>query len=67
MIVELNKEGDELLAEAQKLDATKATQDVIAEALREYIQYRRQQRIISLFGTVEYDDDYDYKEQRRQP
>ena len=34
-------------------------------ALTEYVQRRQQQRIIDLFGTIEYDEDYDYKRDRR--
>ena len=30
----------------------------------EYIQRRRQLDILELFGTIEYDDKYDYKKQR---
>jgi hypothetical protein len=30
----------------------------------EYIQHRRQLEIVDLFGTVPFDDDYDYKKQR---
>ena len=40
------------------------TRDV-TEALEEYIQRRRQMQITELFGAVEYDEGYDYKEQRR--
>ncbi|WP_220452261.1 type II toxin-antitoxin system VapB family antitoxin [Calidithermus roseus] len=38
---------------------------VVEQALREYVQRRKQLKIVELFGTIEYDDDYDYKEQRR--
>ncbi|TAE61617.1 MAG: hypothetical protein EAZ76_02845 [Nostocales cyanobacterium] len=37
---------------------------VIAEALKQYIQMRKQQEIIELFGTIEYEEDYDYQQQR---
>lgn len=37
----------------------------VSQALMEYIQRRRQLDILDLFGTVEYDDDYDYKKQRK--
>jgi hypothetical protein len=30
-----------------------------------YIQRRKQQRILSLFGTIDYDENYDYKRERR--
>lgn len=28
-------------------------------------QRRKQLKILELFGTIEYDDDYDYKQQRQ--
>jgi hypothetical protein len=37
----------------------------VTEALQEYIQRRQQARITELFGTIEFDPSYDYKEQRR--
>jgi len=33
--------------------------------LDEYVRRRKQQEIISLFGTIDYDQDYDYKRARR--
>ncbi|MHB0981624.1 MAG: type II toxin-antitoxin system VapB family antitoxin [Thermoleophilia bacterium] len=36
----------------------------VTEALKEYIQRRRQIEITSLFGKVDYDRDYDYKKTR---
>lgn len=36
----------------------------VSQALMEYIQRRRQLDVLELFGTVEYDDKYDYKKQR---
>ncbi|MDO9309176.1 MAG: type II toxin-antitoxin system VapB family antitoxin, partial [Deltaproteobacteria bacterium] len=37
----------------------------VSQALLEYIQRRRQLDVLELFGTVEYDSDYDYKQQRK--
>lgn len=37
---------------------------VIEEALREYVKRRKQLRIIDYFGSIEYEDDFDYKVQR---
>ena len=34
-------------------------------ALDEYIRRRKQQEILPLFGTMDYDEDYDYKGERR--
>jgi Arc/MetJ family transcription regulator len=56
---------DELLAEAQQVGGHRTKKDTVNEALREYIQRRRQARIVDLFGTVELDPNYDYKKQRR--
>jgi len=39
--------------------------DVVEVALREYIQRRKQLKILELFGTIDYDPDYDYKQQRQ--
>ncbi len=33
--------------------------------MREYIERRRQLQLVSLFGTIDYDPKYDYKEQRQ--
>ena len=55
----------ELLDEAHRIGGHKTKKATVTEALREYILRRRQQRVTDLFGTIEYDADYDYKEQRR--
>jgi hypothetical protein len=34
-------------------------------ALDEYIKRRKQQEILSLFGKIDYQDDYDYKRERK--
>lgn len=34
-------------------------------ALDEYIKRRKQQAILSLFGSVDYNQHYDYKRERR--
>lgn len=56
---------DKLLSEAQKVGGHRTKKDTVNEALREYIQRRRQAKIVDLFGTVELDSSYDYKKQRR--
>ncbi len=58
---------DELIREAQKISGHRTKRAVVTEALQEYIQRRKQLEIINLFHTIEYDDDYDYKAQRRVP
>ena len=58
---------DRLLEEALKAGGHKTKKDTVNDALREYIQRRKQLRIIDLFGSVEFDPRYDYKRQRRRP
>lgn len=37
----------------------------VTEALEEYIQRRKQAKVVRLFGKIDLDKDYNYKEQRR--
>jgi hypothetical protein len=53
-----------LLAEAQEIGGHRTKKATVTHALQEYIRRRRQARIVKLFGTVDYDPDYDYKQQR---
>jgi hypothetical protein len=55
---------DELIVEAQAIGGARTKKAVVTEALKEYIQRRKQVQIISLFGKVDYDPDYDYKKTR---
>lgn len=54
-----------LLTEAMELGKLPTKKATVNEALREYIQHRRRLEAIKLFGTIEYDEDYDYKQGRR--
>ena len=54
-----------LIQEALKLGGHRTKRAVVEEALQEYVQRRKQLTITELFGTIEYEDDYDYKKQRR--
>jgi len=56
---------DELLEEAQRIGGHRTKKATVTEALQEYIQRRKQVKIIELFGTIDYDPAYDYKAQRR--
>ncbi|MBP1749516.1 MAG: type toxin-antitoxin system VapB family antitoxin [Deltaproteobacteria bacterium] len=56
---------DNLLALAQKLGGMKTKKDTVNAALKEFIERRRQEEIVSLFGTIEWDRTYDYKELRK--
>jgi Arc/MetJ family transcription regulator len=56
---------DQLLEEARRVGGQRTKKATVTEALEEYIQRRKQARILKLFGTVEFDPKYDYKKQRR--
>jgi hypothetical protein len=56
---------DSLIREAVKIGHHKTKKDAVTIALSEYIQRHKQQEIVSLFGCVDYDPSYDYKEQRK--
>lgn len=56
---------DSLIEQAQLLGKHKTKKAVVTEALEEYIQRREQKNILDLFNKIEYEKDYDYKEQRK--
>jgi hypothetical protein len=56
---------DRLLQEAQKIGRHRTKRETVTAALREYIQHRKQQEILELFGKIDYDPDYDYKRERK--
>ncbi len=56
---------DALLEEARKMGGHRTKKATVTEALQEYIQRREQEKVLSLFGTIDYDEDYDYKKQRK--
>lgn len=55
---------DKLLEMARKISKHKTKKAVVTEALQEYIQRRKQFQVTKMFGSVEYEEDYDYKNQR---
>ncbi|MCK5340732.1 MAG: type II toxin-antitoxin system VapB family antitoxin [Desulfobulbaceae bacterium] len=56
---------DQLIEEALVIGQHRTKKAVVTEALHEYIQRRKQVKVIDLFGTIEYESDYNYKEQRK--
>ena len=53
-----------LIIEAQKIGGFKTKKETVNTALLEYIQRHKQLEIIKLFGSIDYDSDYNYKEER---
>jgi len=55
---------DRLLEEAVRIGGKTTKKAAVTEALEEYIARRKQARIADLFGTIDFDPDYDFKAQR---
>ncbi|MCY7393306.1 MAG: type II toxin-antitoxin system VapB family antitoxin [Leptolyngbyaceae cyanobacterium CAN_BIN12] len=58
--------NEALLQEALALDDQTTVDTLVETALREYVQRRKQLKVLDLFGAIDYDEDYDYKQQRQQ-
>jgi len=56
---------DNLIEQALIIGHHRTKKAVVTEALNEYIQRRKQVEMIDLFGKIEYESDYKYKEQRK--
>jgi Arc/MetJ family transcription regulator len=52
---------DGLILEAQKIGGHRTKKSAVTEALKEYIQRRKQLQVTELFGKVDYAAGYDYK------
>lgn len=56
---------EHLIQEALELGEHRTKRAVVEEALQEYVRRRKQLLVVDLFGTIDYDEDYDYKAQRK--
>ena len=56
---------DKLIEEALRLGGHRTKRETVTEALQEYVQRRKQLRVLELFGKVEFDPKYDYKKARK--
>lgn len=56
---------DKLIETALKVGAHRTKKAAVTEALVEYIQRRKQAKIVGIFGKIDLDPQYDYKKQRR--
>ena len=55
---------DTLIETAKKIGHHKTKKATVTAALKEYIQRHKQTDILQIFGKIDYDSDYNYKEQR---
>ena len=56
---------DNLISQARKLGKHRTKKEAVNAALDEYVRRRKQLEIVSLFGTIDYDENYDYKRERK--
>jgi len=56
---------ENLLLDALKAGNLKTKKDTVNEALREFIQRRKQAEIIKIFGSIDFDPKYNHKKGRR--
>jgi len=55
---------DSLIRKAVKLGGHKTKKSAVTEALEEYVNHLEQEKVLSLFGKIDIDPAYDYKQQR---
>lgn len=55
---------DRLIRQAVKLGGHSTKREAVTQALTDYVRFLQQQKILGLFGKVEFDPAYDYKKQR---
>lgn len=53
-----------LLEKALEVSGEKTKKAAVTKALKEFISRREQRRILELFGTLEWDKEYNYKKER---
>ena len=56
---------DKLIEEALKIGGHKTKKAVVTEALEHYVQRHKQLKLLEMFHTIDFDPDYDYKNQRQ--
>ncbi len=53
-----------LLDRALEVGGEKTKRATVNRALREFVARREQERILDLFGKLDWDEDFDYKRER---
>ena len=56
---------DRLIAEAVRLGRHKTKKEAVTAALKEYVKFKRQRKVLELAGTIDFDPAYDHKAERR--
>ncbi len=56
---------DKLITQAQKAGHHKTKKEAVTAALKEYISLKKQLEIVDLFGTIDFDKNFNYKKTRK--
>lgn len=56
---------DKLLEEAMKVGGFRTKRETVNTALKEFIERRKQKKILELEGTITFRDDWNFKKDRR--
>lgn len=57
--------NEKLVSKAMRLAYLKTKKEAVNLALEGFVNRREQLKVMELFGTVEYEADYDYKAQKK--
>lgn len=55
---------DKLLEEALQVGRLRTKKETVTKALEEFIERRRQRKILKALGTIRFRDDWNYKQDR---
>ena len=56
---------DKLIIKTQKIGHHKTKKEAVTTALKEYIAHKKQLEAFNLFGSIEFDKNFDYKKARK--
>ncbi|MEN8263822.1 MAG: type II toxin-antitoxin system VapB family antitoxin [Nitrospirota bacterium] len=56
---------DKLITKAQKAGRHKTKKEAVTAALKDYIAHKKQLEIVDLFGTIDFDKEFNYKRARK--
>ncbi|MGA3211680.1 MAG: type II toxin-antitoxin system VapB family antitoxin [Terriglobales bacterium] len=56
---------DELIEQARRIGGHATKKAAVTAALDEYIRRRKQLEVINLFGTIDFDPEYNYRAKRK--
>jgi Arc/MetJ family transcription regulator len=56
--------NDQLIEQAMRISSITTKKEVVALALKEFVERRTRKNLLDLHGKIEFADDYDYKMMR---